>query len=280
MRKPLVLRLLGTQLHELSLHQVRHHLQQIIRRSLRAHYDRQRPRCISVDPAAQRWHLHEDRTLQRVLSISQSLYDRTLQRVLSISQSLYDRILQRVLSISQSLYDRTLQRVLSISQSLYDRTLQRVLSITLGRGKTRYLLIISANKRSVSLKTSSGSSNLFVSAISSSTDHVTMLVYWITWNFIRHVSGGATWKCPFLWRSIMRCNPTFPFRTLSALVCRLRTSEILLWFVLVLSPSARSATAAYATCTDVCTLMGKSFTWMLVTLILLLIGWGPRWHSG
>ena len=235
MRKPLVLRLLGTQLHELSLHQVRHHLQQIIRRSLRAHYDRQRPRCISVDPAAQRWHLHEDRTLQRVLSIS---------------------------------------------QSLYDRTLQRVLSITLGRGKTRYLLIISANKRSVSLKTSSGSSNLFVSAISSSTDHVTMLVYWITWNFIRHVSGGATWKCPFLWRSIMRCNPTFPFRTLSALVCRLRTSEILLWFVLVLSPSARSATAAYATCTDVCTLMGKSFTWMLVTLILLLIGWGPRWHSG
>ena len=38
MCKPLVFRLLGTELHELSLHQVRHDLQQIIRRPLRAPY--------------------------------------------------------------------------------------------------------------------------------------------------------------------------------------------------------------------------------------------------
>jgi 5-methylcytosine-specific restriction endonuclease McrBC regulatory subunit McrC len=45
MCEPLVLRLLGTQLHELTLHQVRHYLQQIVRRSLRASY---RPAALSL----------------------------------------------------------------------------------------------------------------------------------------------------------------------------------------------------------------------------------------
>lgn len=47
-REPLVLRLLGTELHELSLHQVRHDLQQITRRSLRASYVRRCSHCFHI----------------------------------------------------------------------------------------------------------------------------------------------------------------------------------------------------------------------------------------
>ena len=36
-------------------------------------------------------------------------------------------------------------------------------------------------------------------------------------------------------------------------------------------PLARRAPAAYATCTDVGTLMGKSFAWMFVILVLILV---------
>ena len=49
-RKPLVLRLLGTELHELSLHEVRHDLQQIVRRSLRAPYVQRRCHYINIGP--------------------------------------------------------------------------------------------------------------------------------------------------------------------------------------------------------------------------------------
>jgi hypothetical protein len=49
-RKPLVLRLLGTELHELSLHEVRHDLQQIVRRSLRALYVQRRCHYMNIGP--------------------------------------------------------------------------------------------------------------------------------------------------------------------------------------------------------------------------------------